>query len=252
MTKYLDFEGLKHFKKKIDAEYKPALNGKADNDIGIFTTGVATPELHVNSNNADEQSANQILATGVDGTADILILHNNANGAALDLVRANVNGITINSYAASSSLPGENINAKDWTLTGRKTDITGDSITSPKIVKAGGTSSEILMADGSTKDFVSMSSIPLTGSINLTTENAITLAAKYAKVANNSINFYVIADSRGKLPSSETRININSGITSLVGAEGANVGDLFVVGKLSLKPVYKIMPLNDAKAEDST
>ena len=53
MTKYLDFEGLKHFKKKIDAEYKPALNGKADNDIGIFTTGVATPELHVNSNNAD-------------------------------------------------------------------------------------------------------------------------------------------------------------------------------------------------------
>lgn len=252
MTKYLDFEGLKHFKKKIDAEYKPALNGKADNDIGIFTTGVATPELHVNSNNADEKSANQILATGADGTADILILHNNSNGAALDLVKANVNGITINSYAASSSLPGENINAKDWTLTGRKTDITGDSITSPKIVKAGGTSSEILMADGSVKDFVSLSSIPLTGSINLTTENAITLAAKYAKVANNSINFYVIADSRGKLPSSETRININSGITSLVGAEGANVGDLFVVGKLSLKPVYKIIPLNDAKAEDST
>ena len=231
MTKYLDFEGLKHFKKKIDAEYKPALNGKADNEIGIFTTGVATPELHVNSNNADEKSANQILATGADGTADILILHNNSNGAALDLVKANVNGITINSYAASSSLPGENINAKDWTLTGRKTDITGDSITSPKIVKAGGTSSEILMADGSVKDFVSLSSIPLTGSINLTTENAITLAAKYAKVANNSINFYVIADSRGKLPSSETRININSGITSLV---------------------YKIIPLNDAKAENST
>lgn len=96
-----------------------------------------------------KKSANQILAIGVDGTADILILHNNSNGAALDLVRANVNGITVNSYAASPSLPGENINAKDWTLTGRKTDITGDSITSPKIVKAGGTSSEILMADGS-------------------------------------------------------------------------------------------------------
>ena len=109
MTKYLDFEGLKHFKKKIDAEYKPALNGKADNEIGIFTTGVATPELHVNSNNADEKSANQILATGADGTADILILHNNSNGAALDLVKANVNGITINSYAASSSLQGEKL-----------------------------------------------------------------------------------------------------------------------------------------------
>lgn len=149
MTKYLDLEGLKHFKKKIDAEYKLALNGKADNDIGIFTTGVVTPEFHVNSNNADEKSTNQILATGMDGTADILILHNNSNGAALDLVRVNVNGITVNSYAAFSSLQGENINAKDWTLTGQKTNITGDSITSPKIVKAGGTSKQALMADGS-------------------------------------------------------------------------------------------------------
>lgn len=93
--------------------------------------------------------------------------------------------------------------------------------------------------------------IPLTGSINLTTETALSLAAKYAKVANNSLNFYVIADSSGKLPSSETRININSSITSLVGAEGANVGDIFVVGKLDLKPVYKVIPLNDAKAENS-
>lgn len=93
--------------------------------------------------------------------------------------------------------------------------------------------------------------IPLTGSVNLTTETALSLAAKYAKVVNNSLNFYVIADSSGKLPSSETRININSSITSLVGAEGANVGDIFVVGKLDLKPVYKVIPLNDAKAENS-
>jgi hypothetical protein len=93
--------------------------------------------------------------------------------------------------------------------------------------------------------------IPLTGSINLTTESVASLGIKYAKVANNSLNFYVIADSSGNLPSSETRININSSITSLIGAEGANVGDLFVVGKLSLKPVYKIIPLNDAKAANS-
>lgn len=94
--------------------------------------------------------------------------------------------------------------------------------------------------------------IPLTGSINLTTESVASLGIKYAKVANNSLDFYVIADSSGKLPSSETRININSSITSLVGAEGANVGDIFVVGKLDLKPVYKVIPLNDAKAENST
>lgn len=94
--------------------------------------------------------------------------------------------------------------------------------------------------------------IPLTGSINLTTESVASLGIKYAKVANNSLNFYVIADSNGKLPSSETRININSSITSLVGAEGANVGDIFVVGKLDLKPVYKVIPLNDAKAANDT
>ena len=94
--------------------------------------------------------------------------------------------------------------------------------------------------------------IPLTGSINLTTESVASLGIKYAKVANNSLNFYVIADSSGKLPSSETRININSSITSLVGAEGANVGDIFVVGKLDLKPVYKVIPLNDAKAANGS
>ena len=94
--------------------------------------------------------------------------------------------------------------------------------------------------------------IPITDKINLTSENALTLGVKVAKVANNSMNFYIIADSQGKLPSSETRINIPSGITSLVGAEGANVGDIFVVAKLNSLPVYRVIPLNDAKAANST
>lgn len=98
---------------------------------------------------------------------------------------------------------------------------------------------------------VNKNSVPITNTINLTTETAITLAAKYAKVSNNSVQFYVIADSSGTIPSSETRVNINSSITTLVGAEGANVGDMFIVGKLSLKPVYQIIPLNDAKASNS-
>lgn len=94
--------------------------------------------------------------------------------------------------------------------------------------------------------------IPITDKINLTSENVLTLGAKVAKVANNSMNFYIIADSQGKLPSSETRINVPSSITSLVGAEGANVGDIFVVAKLNSLPVYRIIPLNDAKAANST
>lgn len=93
--------------------------------------------------------------------------------------------------------------------------------------------------------------IPLTDKINLTTETKVSLALKYAKVTNNAINFYVIADSNNKLPSSETRINVNPDITSLVGSEGANVGDMFVIGKLNSLPVYKIIPLNDAKAANS-
>ena len=200
MTQYLDFEGLKEFKKMMDSKISsiPGVSVSPKfTAITVATEDGSEPCTHIQGGNID------VMADHSDDTSTM-------------------------------------------------TSITSTSITTPKIIKAGGTSSGILMADGSVKDFVSLSSIPLTGSINLTTENAITLAAKYAKVANNSINFYVIADSRGKLPSSETRINVNSGITSLIGAEGANVGDLFVVGKLSLKPVYKIIPLNDAKAENST
>lgn len=200
MTQYLDFEGLKEFKKMMDSKISSIPGASVSpkfTAITVATEDGSEPCTHIQGGNID------VMADHSDDTSTM-------------------------------------------------TSITSTSITTPKIIKAGGTSSEILMADGSVKDFVSLSSIPLTGSINLTTENAVTLAAKYAKVANNSINFYVIADSRGKLPSSETRININSGIASLVGAEGANVGDLFVVGKLSLKPVYKIIPLNDAKAENST
>lgn len=88
------------------------------------------------------------------------------------------------------------------------------------------------------------------GKINLTKETKLTLANKYAVLSNNSVVFYLITDSTGKLPStSETRININHDITSLVSAEGANVGDIFIIGKLSSLPVYRIIPLNDAKAE---
>lgn len=88
------------------------------------------------------------------------------------------------------------------------------------------------------------------GKINLTKETKLTLNTRYAVLSNNSVVFYLITDSTGKLPStSETRININSDITSLVSAEGANVGDIFIIGKLSNLPVYRIIPLNDAKAE---
>lgn len=125
-----------------------ALNGKADSDIGTFTVAVGTPEILVNSVTADEPSNNEIYVTGSNGTADIILQHSNSNGAVDDVVKVNVDGIVVNEYSYRLGAIG-NINNLDWTLTGNKTNITGKSVTSPKIVKAGGTSQQALMADGS-------------------------------------------------------------------------------------------------------
>lgn len=125
---------------------KSALDGKADNDTGIFTVGVSTPEFVVNANTADTPSKNIVYATGANGTADIIIQHANSNGATHEVVKVNVDGIVVNEY---KSIVVGDVNNQDWTLTGNKTNITGTSVTSPKIVKVGGTSQQILMADGS-------------------------------------------------------------------------------------------------------
>lgn len=130
---------------------KTALEGKADSDMGIFTSGVGTPVLTINANIADAPSNNKIYATGENGTADIMLQHYNSNGAVNEVVKVNVDGIVVNEYSFNLGAIG-NINSLDWTLTGNKTNITGNSITSPKIVKTGGTNKQALMADGSIKD----------------------------------------------------------------------------------------------------
>lgn len=126
---------------------KAALEGKADSDMGIFTSGVSTPVLVINANTASEPSKNKIYATGENGTADIIVQHANSTGAIDEVVKVNVDGIVVNEY--SHDILMGSVNNLDWTLTGQKTNITGNSITSPKIVKTGGTSQQALMADGS-------------------------------------------------------------------------------------------------------
>nr|DAG91169.1 MAG TPA: hypothetical protein [Crassvirales sp.] len=135
-----------------------ALEGKADSDVGVFTVGVGTPELTINASTADEPSKNMIYATGVTGTADIIIQHANSTGAVDDVVKVNVDGIVVNEHRAAIGATGD-ANNQDWTLTGSKTQITGKSITSPKFVKTGGTSKEILMADGSVATSITTSQI---------------------------------------------------------------------------------------------
>lgn len=135
---------------------KTALEGKADSDVGVFTVGVGTPELTIKASTADEPSKNKIYATGANGTADIIIRHDNSNGTVNDVVKVNVDGIVVNAH---STIGVGDINNQDWTLTGSKTQITGTSITSPKFVKTGGTSKEILMADGSVATPITTSQI---------------------------------------------------------------------------------------------
>lgn len=135
---------------------KAALEGKADSDTGVFTVGVGTPELIINASTADSPSKNIIYATGANGTADIIIRHDNSNGTVNDVVKVNVDGIVVNAH---STIGVGDINNQDWTLTGSKTQITGTSITSPKFVKTGGTSEEILMADGSVATPITTSQI---------------------------------------------------------------------------------------------
>lgn len=136
---------------------KNALDGKADSDVGAFTVGVGTPELTINATTADEPSKNKIYATGATGTADIIIQHANSTGAVDEVVKVNVDGIVVNAYSAA--IGTGDVNNKDWTLTGSKTQITGTSITSPKFVKTGGTPNEILMADGSVATPITTSQI---------------------------------------------------------------------------------------------
>ena len=137
---------------------KTALDDKADSDVGMFTVGVGTPELTINASTADEPSKNKIYATGATGTADIIIQHDNSTGAVDDVVKVNVDGIVVNEHRAAVGAIGD-VNNQDWTLTGSKTQITGKSITSPKIVKTGGTSDQILMADGSVATAITTSQI---------------------------------------------------------------------------------------------
>lgn len=92
-------------------------------------------------------------------------------------------------------------------------------------------------------------SLPISGVLNLTSgTTALTLGTIYLGLANNTIRFYIVGDSKGTIPSTETYVTVNSSVKTLIGAGGASVGDILIVGKLESKPVYKLLPLNDAKA----
>ena len=89
--------------------------------------------------------------------------------------------------------------------------------------------------------------------INLSKLTASELISYSNEVPVGHIVLALITDSKGNIPSTtETRININSEITSMVGVKGANVGDAFIIGRLSeSQPIFKVLPLFNAKIAEN-
>ena len=89
--------------------------------------------------------------------------------------------------------------------------------------------------------------------INLSKLTASELISCSNEVPVGHIVLALITDSKGNIPSTtETRININSEITSMVGVKGANVGDAFIIGRLSeSQPIFKVLPLFNSKIAEN-
>ena len=95
------------------------------------------------------------------------------------------------------------------------------------------------------------SGMSISGIYNITASStAITMSAVCAGLANGTIKLYLVGDSSGKLPSSESRVTAASTVAKLFGKDllGASVGDIIILAKLNNLLVYRILPLNDAKA----
>lgn len=95
------------------------------------------------------------------------------------------------------------------------------------------------------------SGMGISGIYNITNSStAVTMSAISAGLANGTIKLYLVGDSSGRLPSSESRVTAASAVAKLFGKDslGASVGDIIIIAKLNYMPVYRILPLNDAKA----
>lgn len=89
----------------------------------------------------------------------------------------------------------------------------------------------------------------IAGTLNLSdSRTAATMGSVYAGLSNGQMKFYLLTDSAGTF--SESWITAHSLVAALFGKDklGASVGDICVIAKLNSLPVYRILPLNDAKA----
>lgn len=129
--------------------------------------------------------------------------------------------------------------AKPWNKQIETNDIKDKSITESKV------SDELIAKINAT------SGMGISGIYNITASStALSMSTTYIGLANGTIKLYLVGDSSGKLPSSESRVTAASAVAKLFGKDslGASVGDIIIIAKLNNLPVYRILPLNDAKA----
>lgn len=95
----------------------------------------------------------------------------------------------------------------------------------------------------------------ITGMINLTESAAYnTLTANANALSNNQMKYYLITDSKGKLPSltGEKKITMYSTVGKLFhpsqNSVGVSVGDIAVIAKINNVAVYYVQPRYEAKA----
>lgn len=129
--------------------------------------------------------------------------------------------------------------AKPWNKQIETNDIKDKSVTESKV------SDELITKINAT------SGMGISGIYNITASStALSMSTTYIGLANGTIKLYLVGDSSGKLPSSESRVTAASAVAKLFGKDslGASVGDIIIIAKLNNLPVYRILPLNDAKA----
>lgn len=96
----------------------------------------------------------------------------------------------------------------------------------------------------------------ISGKVNLASASGkTTLQSVYSSLPENGMAFLLVSDSNGNLPSltGEKAVTVNNEVRPLFTTDssmGANVGDIVAVVKFKVLvniPVYRIIPLNDAK-----
>lgn len=101
-----------------------------------------------------------------------------------------------------------------------------------------------------------MQSNAFSGTINITSSSAATtLKNAYNSLPVNRMQFYIITDSAGLFLGD--KVTAHADVAALFNKDklGASVGDLLVLGKYKMVvniAVYRIIPLNDAKAADGS